>query len=261
MLAVPAVAVGQTPPVAVHLNYEVYAAGLNVASVQAGFGLGPYSYQLKLAYHTTGMVGFFFRGHQFDAVNGGWHGTQPVPSRYDGRGVWRGRDRIAVIEYQNGDPIIRALLPPNDEERETVPEALRVNTVDAISALAGLVRTVQATGRCETEARIFDGRRATEIRAVTAGPAVLEPSDRSSFAGKALRCDFAGHMLAGFLLNDDRERESKPLHGSAWLAPVVPGGPPVPVRLTFETRWFGDATMFLTGFGSGADVDVEPEQR
>jgi hypothetical protein len=46
------------------------------------------------------------------------------------------------------------------------------------------------------------------------------------------------------------------MHGSAWLAPVVAGGLRLPVRMAFETRWFGEATMYLTDIGPGADVKV-----
>jgi hypothetical protein len=251
----------QPPPVAAHLSYEVYAAGLNVAQAQAGFGLGPFTYQMTLAYHTTGMVGLFYQGHQYDTVYGVWNGVVPAPNRYFGHGVWHAKDRIAEIEYEKGEPRIRQLVPPNSEEREVVPEELRLNTIDGISALAELIRTVDATGRCEALVHTYDGRRASEIRSVTVGEEDLPRTSRSVFAGKALRCDFAGHLLAGFLFTDNKERESKPLHGSAWLAPVALGGPAVPVRMSFETRWFGDATMYLTAAASGAELDVPPEMR
>jgi len=261
LCAVPAFARAEAPPVASRLSYEVYAAGLNVAEAKAGFGLGPFTYKLSLAYHTTGMVGFFYQGHQYDTVYGAWNGVVPAPNRYFGHGVWHDKDRIAEIEYEKGVPRIRQLIPPNSEEREVVPEELRLNTIDGISALAQLIRTVDATGRCEALVHTYDGRRASEIRSVTVGEEDLPPTSRSVFAGKALRCDFAGHLLAGFLFTDDKARESKPLHGSAWLAPVVPGGPAVPVRLSFETRWFGDATMYLTAAGAGADLDITPDMR
>jgi len=37
----------------------------------------------------------------------------------------------------------------------------------------------------------------------------------------------------------------------------VPTGPPVPVRLTFETRWVGDIAMVLTDAGPGL-LPAEP---
>jgi hypothetical protein len=46
------------------------------------------------------------------------------------------------------------------------------------------------------------------------------------------------------------------MHGSAWLAPVVAGGAPMPVRVRFETGWVGDAVTELAGVGGGGDITV-----
>jgi hypothetical protein len=244
------------PPVTLQANYETYAAGVPIADVESELSLGPRNYRLTLGYQTTGVVGFFFRGHQSNLVTGTWHGLQASPLRFTGEGSWRGADRRADIDYQDGKPAIRQLVPANDAEREPVPEALQANTIDTLSALAELIKVVDATGRCETTVHTYDGRRAVEITAHTAGEETLDPTTRSSFAGKALRCDFAGRMLAGFMFGDDRERDSRPMHGSAWLAPLAPGGPKLPVRMAFETRWFGEATMYLTATGPTADLKL-----
>jgi hypothetical protein len=238
-------------PPAFHVNYQTYAAGLHVAEVDARFSFGPQTYQMNLGYHTTGMVGFFFGGHQLDQVNGAWLDNRAVPSAFVGQGHWRGIDRLAEIDYRQSKPIVRRLIPPNTDEREVVPESLQDNAIDTLSALADLIHVVADTGRCETTVRTYDGRRALEIEAHTAGEEMLEANARSSFAGEALRCNFSGRMLAGFKFGDDRQRDSKPMHGSAWLAPVVAGGPWLPVRMAFETRWFGDAIMYLTSAEPG----------
>jgi hypothetical protein len=254
----PWAASAQTPPAAsrisLHASYDTYILGMRVAKVETGFNFGPQTYQLKLGYQMTGTMGFFLHGHQFGVANGAWRGVQAEPSRFVGEGSWRGVDRQIAIEYKDGKPIVRRLIPANDKERESVPDALQANTIDTLSALAELIRVVDATDRCEIAARTYDGRRAVEVEAHTVGEESLVPTDRSSFAGKALRCDFSGRMLAGFLFSEDRERDSKPLHGSAWLAPVAAGGPRLPVRVAFETRWFGDATMYLTADAPGSDI-------
>jgi hypothetical protein len=256
----PCIAFAQAPTathsVALHASYETYAAGLHVADVNTGFSLGPWSYQMSLSWQTTGMVGVFFRGHQLDRVNGSWHGREASPSQFLGQGQWRGENRVAEIDYQHGKPTIRQLVPPNAEERQPVPDSIQANTIDTLSALADLMHVVAETGRCETTVHTYDGRRAVEIEAHTVGDEVLESTSRSSFSGKTLRCDFSGRMLAGFKFGDDRVHDSKPMHGSAWLAPVVAGGPPLPVRMAFETRWFGDAIMYLTGIGPGSEITV-----
>jgi hypothetical protein len=254
----PCAALAQTPaPLALDARYETYAAGLPVAEVDSGFSFGPENYRINLGYHTIGMAAVFVPGHQFDSVSGSWRGERAVPDRFVGKGRWHGDDRVAEIDYLQGQPTVRHLVPPNANEREPVPDSLQTNSIDTLSALAELIHVVKLTGRCETTVHTYDGRRAVEIEARTVGEETLESTPRSSFAGKALRCDFSGRLLAGFKFGDDRARDRKPMHGSAWLAPVVAGAPLMPVRIVFETRWFGDATMYLTGIGSDLKVAQE----
>ena len=141
---------------------------------------------------------------------------------------------------------VEDLQPPQEPEREPVPRALRLHTMDTLSALAQLMRKVELHHSCETTVRTYDGRRLVEVVARTVGIEQLAADSRSIYSGPALRCDFEGTRLAGFLLGEDNAAHRKPLHGSAWLAPTLPGAPPLPVRIGFQTNWFGWATMDLT---------------
>jgi hypothetical protein len=240
-------------PTSLSARYATYAAGLHMADIETAVSTGPRTYQMSVTFRTTGLAGFFYSGSQTGIVRGSWQGSNAVPEQYIGEGTWRGAKRLADIEYEHGQPKVRQLVPPNETEREPVPENLRANTIDMMSAMMQLVHAAVTTGRCEGTVRTYEGRRLVEIEAHTAGTEVLPPSSRTSFAGKALRCDFSTRLLAGFSLNGDRAREGRPMHGSAWLAPVVAGGAPMVVRVSFETHWVGDAITELTGVGAGAD--------
>jgi hypothetical protein len=239
-----------------HASYNLYAAGFHVAEVEVSFGVGPHYYDIRVAYHTTGVVSLFRHGHQLTTVVGTWNADRPQPQEYQSVGVWQGEDKITLMDYLHGQPLIRQLIPPQEKEREPVPLSLQQNSVDSLSALAMLIRRVADTGRCEASVHTFDGNRASEITAHTAGEDVLLPSSRSIFTGKTLRCDFVGQMLAGFLYEDNTPYDRRPLHGSAWLADMVPGTPPVPVQMQFDTRWFGEATMYLTQFSRVPPTEI-----
>jgi Protein of unknown function (DUF3108) len=228
------------------LSYDTYAAGLEVMQMTAFFGLGPWNYQIDIDYHTTGLVGFLYRGRQVNKVRGTWQDDHAVPIQFAGEGTWRGQQRRTVIDYQHGEPEVRELVPPQQSEREPVPRELQLHTMDTLSALAELIRRVERNQSCETRVHTYDGRRVLEVSARTGGNETLEPTSRSTFSGPALRCDFEGHELAGFLLGDNDPEHRRPLHGSAWLAALRPEGPVLPVRIAFQTRWFGPATMYLT---------------
>lgn len=255
LLLLPVPAPAQEAP-ELHASYNMYSAGFHVAAVEAALGVGPRHYQLEIAFRTTGLVGFFHHGHQLSTIVGTWDAGQPLPQHFEAIGVWGGDDRLTLIDYLNGQPLIQRLVPPENTEREPVPVALQQNSADPLSALALLIRRVEDTGRCEASIRTFDGHRASQIEARTAGEEVLPPTDRSIFSGKALRCDFVSQMLAGFLYEDSTPYSRRPLHGAAWLARMVPGAPPVPVRMQFETHWFGDATMYLTQLGQTPPTEI-----
>jgi hypothetical protein len=240
-------AVRAEPPVeTVTATYTVYAAGLTTAEVQATLALSPDGYELRLGFHTVGLYGAFVHSESDTLAQGVWRGDAAAPFHFAGSGRVQGELRQTVIDYRGGDPQIRTLIPPNEAERAPVPPAMERNTVDTLSPMALLVKRVRDTGRCDAHAITFDGRRLVDVTAYTAGTQIVARSDRSPFAGPALRCDFDGRQLAGFRRGEDVAELSRPKRGAAWFAPVVPGGPPIPIRLEFPTRWFGVATLYLT---------------
>ena len=234
------------PRAATQLSYGVYAAGLNVLLLDAKVALAKEDYRVDLKFRTAGMFGVFFPVEIDSLAEGGWNGTLPLPRRYESAGLSRGKVRRTAIDFQASQPVLRELVPPDDDEHLPVPPGAEKDGIDTLSAMAYLVRSVTAAGTCDGRARLFDGRRVIDITARTVGHEHLQREDRSIFHGTALRCDFEGRQLAGYVKSED-EAERKRVHISqAWLAEVVPGQPALPVRIVFETRFFGFATAYLT---------------
>ena len=46
--------------------------------------------------------------------------------------------------------------------------------------------------------------------------------------------------------NENEDSLRKPRHGTAWLAAVLPGAPPVPVRVAFDNKLLGQVMLYLT---------------
>jgi hypothetical protein len=253
--AEPNASVVDMPRASADLTYAGYVTGLNVSNIRAAFQFGPQGYEMGVSFRTAGIVGAFFRAENIARVEGAWRGPLAAPFHYASAGLIRGTPRQIEIEYPGGQPVIKTFVPPTDPEHEPVPEAMRQNTTDALSAIASLVRTVASTGRCEGQTTTFDGRRVSKIVAHTVGMETLPVESRSSFAGPALRCDIDGRQIAGFPTDagpDDMVR--KPQHSSVWLASVQPGLPAVPVMMSFEVRYMGHMTVYLTQAHPGAQL-------
>ncbi len=235
-------------------TYAVVAAGMTVMEVEALIDLAaPEAYRIETSLRLTGMARVFASGEQVTSARGTWDGGLARPVRFASDGNWRGEPRRILMEYPGGEPSVRALVPPNDNEREPVPPELQRGTVDSFSALAQLSRTVAATRACDGSAAVFDGRRRSEFSAQTVTWERL-PGWRGSWGGEALRCTFEGRVVAGFRLDDEQGQEwRRPQQGTAWMASVRPGTPPIPVRLQVPSRFFGPITIYLMRVAPGSD--------
>jgi hypothetical protein len=240
------------PPFAVHraiaeqLNYTLHVVGIPVADAALNIDLTEAGYHAALRFHTTGLANLLDSGHLEETVSGGLRNDRPAPQVYTSNGFLHGQNRVVDMTWQDGSPLVTAITPPNATEREDVPAALRAGTVDQVSLIVLLLHLADQTGRCEATARSYDGRDLQSFQVRTLGEEELPPSGQSSFSGRALRCEFTSQTLAGFRFGSGGEQDHRPHHGTIWLGRVVSGGPRLPVRAAVETRWFGDATIYLT---------------
>jgi hypothetical protein len=234
-------------PIAYNLRYEAFSLGFAIMQMDVSVRIFPRTYDVTLSYHTVGLAHLLYPGQQDDHVSGTWEGDRAIPQRYSGTGEWHGRQRRIDIVYRDEQPDVLQLFPPVTDERQAVAPTLQRDTKDTLSALAQLLHRVDRDDSCDTSARVFDGRRLSEIDASTAGVQKLAQGSGARFAGTALRCNFIGRMLAGFLLDRSRAGPGRPRVGSAWFASLQPGEPALPVRVQFGTDWFGNVTMVLTG--------------
>jgi hypothetical protein len=227
-------------------QYEVRAAGITVMRVEATLDLDGPQYLVRTRIRTTGLVGLFSSGDQVTTAEGRWQGAEPIPAHYRVEGAWRGTRRRVVMDWDTpGIPRLSAIEPPNETEREAVPDALQRGTMDALSALAKLTRAVAETGRCDLQAAVFDGRRRADYSARTSGFAPLPAG--SAWSGQALRCGFESRVIAGFRDDLDPEEARRPQPATAWMAAVAPGRPPLPVLIEMPSRWFGTIRAALVG--------------
>jgi hypothetical protein len=254
VLGVCATAPARAQPLLAH--YEVRAAGMTVMRVEATLDLDGPNYLVRTRIRTTGLAGVFSSSDQVTATEGRWQGAEPVPVHYRVEGMWRGTRRHVVMDWVTpGIPRLSVIEPPNESDREAVPDALQRGTMDALSALAKLTRAVAETGRCDLQAAVFDGRRRADYSARTLGFAPLPAG--GAWSGEALRCGFESRVIAGFRNDQDPVEARRPQPAVAWMAGVAPGRPPLPVLIEMPSSWFGTIRAALVGLeaaprGSGA---------
>lgn len=223
-------------------DYVLSSHGFRLLAIDTHTQLTTAGYAISAHSRTVGLIGVLARSDVTSVASGRFDGIRVQPERYASTGRSRGTDRTTEISYPAHDPVVDVLRPA-EPERDPVPPAQTRGSIDTLSAIVGLSRQVAQTGRCDGTALVFDGHRLSRLEASTIDTEPVPNPSGSGFSGTALRCDFSSRQLGGFLHDANRARLMKPLHGSAWLAAPVPGGPVVAVRATFESPLFGTATL------------------
>ena len=234
------------PAQGTELLYDLYVIGTPVAAAGLTIDLAPSRYRTELHFRTTGLGQVFTGGHLDERVVGQVGHDRLMPQTYDAASVLRGQQRDVRMTWRAGGPTVTEAIPPNEQEREIVPPAMLQHAADPLSTLVDLLLQVSRTGGCDRSARTFDGRRLEIFEARTAGEEIIQPTGRSSYAGRGLRCDFTSRVISGLLTGEARAEDTRIRHGSIWLARVIPDAVWMPVRARFELRFIGDATLYLT---------------
>ena len=236
--------------------YIVRQAGLRVMEARVVMDLDRRGYRITTESRTTGLAVLFANSSSLVRVEGLWRGHAAMPSSFDSSGTWNGRARQVRMRYRGEDPELLALDPPDAGERVAVTAEERRGTVDIISALARLARESGATGQCNGEAAVFDGRRRLQWSVRTQAGDAATPAG-GPWPGPLLRCAFSSRLVAGFRLRDDPPAAGRAREGVVWLATVRPDLPPLPVRVVFGSGLFGTLRAELVSIGAPGEARTD----
>ncbi|WP_168220250.1 DUF3108 domain-containing protein [Azospirillum thermophilum] len=238
------------PALAAPLNatYRIHVGGVSVLEAQAVLTLTDRSYDVEVRAETGGFLGRLFpwqtRSHSTGAVTG----EALAPVRHTQTSLFRGKPRNVTLTYDGRGTVAAAVEPPPEEEdRPAVPEDLRRATVDPLSGvLSALVATSRGNG-CTRTVPVYDGRRRYDMTMRDSGMRTVSASRYSIFAGPARECRVTYTPVAGYSprppttmfwkRDDGRDgamADDRP-PVDLWIAPVVAGAPPIPVRVETDS--------------------------
>lgn len=247
----PAAAPARANPIAV--DYTVSQMGVPVMDIRITIDQAADRYRLAAVSRARGVGRLFLPREQIAESEGGLRGPQVLPARYRTEGEWRGTPRRTIMEYLAGTPRLTLLEPPEGPDRIAVSAEQAAGTIDGLSALLRLSRDVAATGRCDIQGTIFDGRRKLEWTSRTLG--VAAPPMRG-ISGEALHCALESRLVAGFRRGDDPASAGRPRQAEAWLAVLGPGQPPLPLRVEFPSTFLGAFRLDLQRVGAAVAAPV-----
>ncbi|GBQ69024.1 hypothetical protein AA103196_2109 [Ameyamaea chiangmaiensis NBRC 103196] len=232
------------PDGAVTLRYAVYLHGFHVVDVHTGYTVNAAAYDVRTTLQTDGIWAVFLKMNITSTGTGRFAGDAVAPTLFQSDGFSRGHDRHLTIRYADGTPSVAVLDPP-ETDRVPVEADQRAGSIDTLSAMMLMLGTLDRTGQCDGSAKVFDGLRLITMSSHSAGKQALPPDRRLSFTGDAVRCDFVGQQVAGFVRNSRHEAQMrKPQPGSVWFQNLQGYGM-VAVRIELNHPKIGKLTVLL----------------
>lgn len=229
----------------INAQYRVFVHGLHVADADAGYKLTPWGYGLSTHLSAGGFISLLLSMDVNSHADGRFASGWVDPVQFESGGKSRGKQRHVVVDYHGADPVVTTLTPKEDN-RETVPDAEKQHAIDTLSAMALLLNTLEKTGKCDGQSKVFDGLRLTTMKVSGPIAATVPNTGSEVFKGQAQRCDFVGQQIAGFIKGSSHLEEMKAPHaGSAWFQPM-PGLGLVAVRIEFDHPKLGHIVAVLS---------------
>lgn len=256
--AAPTRAESQAPP-PLGLEYGLFVGGLQALDVSTRVDLRESGYDIRFQARTDGFIGRLFP-FVIEARTGGARADGRLrPARYATANRWGDNGKRWVSMRYAGDggsdesaPEIAAEPPSDEDDRDVVPEAARLGTVDPVSAIYGLV--LDSEDGCSGRRAVFDGRRRYDIVAEDRGEGTVPPSSYAVYDGPARLCRLTIEKVDGFWTKYDMKRRY-PDTVDVWLAKVARDLPALPVRLEAETL-IGALRVHLTGVQRGRAAEL-----
>ncbi len=234
---------------AAELSFGVYALGAKGLDVVLNVQRENGTLLVETAMRTSGALNLLmrFESKARTAALVRDDGLQPLRYLLESDGRWSKR----VLHMTWGaDGLPQATIDPepdDDDDREPVPDALKRNTLDPITAVAARALRGSAEPPCTGIDPVFDGRRRYNLRYRPVGPEELKPHNRSAYAGPAFHCIVWIEPVAGYTrswLAENRDAEERPTH--IWLAQPPETSLWLPVQ-SESSFTLGNSTGYIVG--------------
>ncbi|GAA4252097.1 hypothetical protein GCM10022293_25620 [Azospirillum formosense] len=234
------------------LDYRVHVGGVAVLDARAELTLTEDRYSVQVDAATDGFLGRLFPWETRSLSVGTVRPDGVAPIRHTQSGVLRGSPRTVTLEYgPDGRVRTQVSPPPEEEDRDPVPEELTRQSRDPLSGVVDVLLAGLHGAGCQRTVPIYDGRRRYDMIFTDRGMTMVGESRHSVFSGAARQCRVSHKPIAGYERTPRQPfwqrgggREERP-PVDLWIAPLEGVGPPLPVRLETDSG-FGGVVVHLT---------------
>ena len=220
------------------LSYELTLGGITVMSFEFDVRTSAGRYAVDFSGRTRGVLNLLGSGYVVSSAQGVVRpdGT-PEPQSFVSHSDGNEGEKRTQIEYDAQGPARWTALPAPGSDGEPltpIPDGSIPGTRDILTALYDFAGELGRNESCAHDMRIFDGRRRFDLKFSDRGTDRLEPEGDGFYAGPALHCHLDLARIGGY--STDPAKRVSGDDAEFWLAPVLPGEPPLPVEIVFKGR-------------------------
>ncbi len=244
---------------AIELDYKIYLGGLHALSMTTVLSRDrDAGYRMAVDAATDGFIGALVDARYRAESEGVTKDYTARPRRFQGVSGQDGDDdgKTVTVVYRDGAAPEVAFMPTHEAPSDPLPAGMITATVDPPSAMMTLMETLGTTGSCDATVKVFDGKRRYDLTSHHAGELYLKASGIAPYDGPAVECRVGIEQIAGFRTGRFAKRYPDEL--TIFLASVIEGAPPVPVRLHAKNM-FGALRMHLVALRGVVGQDAATE--
>ena len=225
---------------ALTLSYLVGWGHLTLAEAEVSYRQSGSRYRLAGSGQTRGFLALLFswqgRAETEGVLQAG--GRQPLVHEHEATS--NRKTRWTRVAWNGGPAPETEARPPADPGKVTpVPEASMAGTRDPFTVLLSVLDRLAETGRCEADAKVWDGRRRYDLSIRHLGRQRLSADRPWAYEGVAVGCALEFERIGGFWREASRWRttdDAAPDRRVVWAAELAPGKW-VLVRAEVDTRY------------------------
>jgi hypothetical protein len=217
---------------AISLQYQVYKGGFHALTLHADLARDSKAYRIDFAAKTESLVGLIYPYLLKGTSQGVIRKDGLLPKRYEIYSETRSKKRSRRLTYEE-DGTVKAETQPARDLKKLKPEEA-AGRLDPVSAMLAIVQRLSETGKCEGRIEVSDGKRRYDLIPNDLGK-TRGPKGYGIFDGEGHLCRITMETHTGF--ETKKQKDRVPPKIDVWLAPVTPGGQPVPVRIASSSTF------------------------
>ena len=180
-------------------SFDLQLKGIRAGSLSWSAVEDGKSYSVAGRLKTGGLVALIRKVRYDASANGGLSKGRFVPVSYSENADTGKRQSQAVMAYKAGVPQVKSYNPPREPKDYDVDPASMGGTVDPLTGMYMVLKSVAPGQECQVSQEMFDGRRHTQVR-------TFERQE----AGEQVVCQGEYRRIAGYPADDLAEKTRFP---------------------------------------------------